>query len=223
MPIRINLLTEALAEEDLRRRDPVKRAIFLGVFLVVLSLVWYSSVWLETKVLQNDRTKVEDKIQSLTSDFSRVESDRNRRDEGQRRLDALQNLSTNRFLQGNLMNVLQQVYVPNVQLTRMKLGQIYSYKDGTPSQTNSYGVVPGRPSIATERIILTLDAKDASPNPGDQVNHYKDALATFPYFRAALDPTNGVRLLTASAPQTSMNEKPFVGFTLECRFPDKTR
>ena len=48
MPIRINLLSEALAEEDLRRRDPVKRAIFIGVFLVALSLVWFSSTWLNT-------------------------------------------------------------------------------------------------------------------------------------------------------------------------------
>jgi len=48
MPIRINLLAEALAEEDLRRRDPVKRAIFIGAFLVALSLVWFSSTWLES-------------------------------------------------------------------------------------------------------------------------------------------------------------------------------
>ena len=36
MPIRINLLAEAIADEDLRRRDPVKRAIYGGAFVVAL-------------------------------------------------------------------------------------------------------------------------------------------------------------------------------------------
>ena len=36
MPIRINLLAESLAEEDLRRRDPVKRAIIIGALLVAV-------------------------------------------------------------------------------------------------------------------------------------------------------------------------------------------
>ena len=40
MSIRINLLAEAQIAEDLRRRDPVKRAIFAGAFLVVLALVY---------------------------------------------------------------------------------------------------------------------------------------------------------------------------------------
>ena len=40
MPIHINLLAEAQAAEELRRRDPVKRALFIGVSLVVVSLVW---------------------------------------------------------------------------------------------------------------------------------------------------------------------------------------
>lgn len=57
MPIRINLLNEALAEEDMRRRDPVKRAIFIGVFLVAVSLVWFSSAWLEFKLTQQKKDR----------------------------------------------------------------------------------------------------------------------------------------------------------------------
>ena len=47
MPIRINLLAEAKAAEELRRHDPVKRVIFFGAFLVALALVWSSSLQLE--------------------------------------------------------------------------------------------------------------------------------------------------------------------------------
>ena len=132
-------------------------------------------------------------------------------------------LNTNRFLQGNLLNALQQIYVPNVQLTRLRVDQTYIIKDATPAQTTEAGGAPARPGTSTERIVLTLDARDSSPNPGDQVNHFKEAFAKLGYFKAVLDPTNGVRLLNLSAPQTSWNSKPFVQFTLESRFPDKTR
>jgi hypothetical protein len=222
MPIRINLLTEALAEEDMRRRDPVKRSIYIGVFLVALSLVWYSSTWLEYKMVQQKYTQIEEQMQSNTNDFIRVQSDLKKITDGQKRLAALQQLSTNRFLQGTLLNALQQIYVPNVQLTRMKIDQSFTYKEGTPAQTNGYGVVAGRPAVSTERTMLTLDARDSSANPGDQVNRYKDAVIKLGYFSTSLA-TNGVRLANLSPPQVSWNSKPFVQFTLECRFPDKTR
>ena len=163
MPIRINLLTEALAEDDLRRRDPVKRSIFVGVFLVALSLVWFSSTWLEYKITQQKKDQLEIEIDLHTNEYAQVQADLKKISDSQRRLNSLQQLNTNRFLQGNLMNALQQIYVPNVQLMRIKLDQSYSYKEGTPDKTNSYGVVMGRPSVSTEHILLTLDGKDSTP------------------------------------------------------------
>jgi hypothetical protein len=223
MPIRINLLSEALEAEEMRRRDPVKRAIFAGGFLVVLSLVWFSSVWLEFKLSQQKKSQIEVEIQSHTNDFSRVQGDLKMLADGQKRLDALLQLSTNRFLLGNLMNALQQVYVPNVQLIRLKLEQSYTLKEGTQPKTNSYGVVPGKPSTSTEHITLILNAKDSSPNPGDGVKRYKEALAKLDYFNSGLLKTNGIKLLNLSAPQTSANGKPYVLFVLECRFTENTR
>ena len=44
MPIHINLLAEAQAAEELRRHDPVKRAIFIGISLVVVALMWSGMV-----------------------------------------------------------------------------------------------------------------------------------------------------------------------------------
>lgn len=222
MPIRINLLSEALAEEDLRRRDPVKRSIYIGVFLVALSLVWFSSTWLEYKLTQEKKNQVDIEIDSHTNEYSQVLGDLRKISDSQHRLDELSLLNTNRFLQGNLLNALQQIYVPNIQLMRIKLDQSYSYKDGTPDKTNSYGITPGRPATATERMVLTLDGKDFSPNL-DQMNHYKEALAKLPFFKSNLDTTNAVKLSNLSSPQSTFGGKPFVLFTLECRFPDKTR
>ena len=204
MPIRINLLSEALAEEDLRRRDPVKRSIYIGVFLVALSLVWFSSTWLEYKLTQSNYSKVEIEIQTHTNEFFQVKGGLNRIADSQNRLNALSMLSTNRFLQGNLLNALQQVYVPNIQLLRIKVDQSY----------------PGK---STEQITLSLDGKDSSPNL-DQMNRYKEELAKLDYFKSNLDPTNAVKLSRLSSPQPSIyGGRPFVLFTLDCRFADKTR
>jgi hypothetical protein len=139
------------------------------------------------------------------------------------RLDALQKLNTTRFLQAGLMEAFQKIYIPNVQTTRVRLDQSYAITPGTAPVTNSYGVVPGRPGTSVERILLTLDAKDSSPNAGDQVNHFKDALVNQDFFKSQLNQTSGVRLSNLSAPQSSPDNHPYVMFTLECRFLDKTR
>ncbi len=222
MPIRINLLAEALAEEDLRRRDPVKRAIFLGAFLVALSLVWFSSAWLEYMLDKQKLNNVEAEIQTQTNDYALVVNNQKKITDVQTRMDALDQLSAARFLQGNLMNALQLTYVPNVQLTRMRIDQSYTATPAIAAKTNSFGVIPGRPPMVTEHVMLTLDAKDFSPNPGDQVNHFKDALLKQDYFKPNLDAATSIRLANLGALQSPSDSKPFVLFTLECRFLDKT-
>lgn len=224
MPIRINLLAEAQAAEDLRRRDPVKRAFFIGAFLVALSLVWFSSTWLEGMIESNGLSSTKQQISSKTNEYFQVQSNLKKIAEAQARLAALQQLSATRFLQGNLLNALQQIYVPNVQLARARLEQSYTAVAGSAPTTNSYGVVnKGRPGTATERMVLLLDAKDFSPNPGDQVNRFKNTLVSQDFFKANLEQTNGVKLSNLSPPQSAFGAKPFVLLTLECRFPDKTR
>jgi len=222
MPIRINLLADTLAEEDLRRRDPVKRAIFIGAFSVALSLVYFSSIWLTFVLKKTELNAVDLKIQAHTNDYAQVQSNLKKIADVQQRIDALDQLEAARFLQGNLLNALQLTYVPNVQLSRLRVDQTYSASAAIPAKTNSVGVVPGRPAAITEHVMLTMDAKDFSPNPGDQVPHFKDALAKQDYFSHNLDLTNGIRLSGLSALQTPGDSRPFVTFTLECRFIDKT-
>ena len=222
MPIRINLLAEALEEEDLRQRDPVKRAIYVGSLLAVLTLVWWSSTLLEYMLERSGLGQIQAEIDSRTNEYNVVNINLKKIADVQNRLDALQKLSAARFLQGSFLNALQQVYVPNVQPIRLRLEQTYSLSAGIAPKTNDFGVVAGRPAVCTERKVLFLDARDFSPNPGDQVNKFKAALASQAYFSLNFNPTNGVRLASLSPPQTSSDSKPFVTFSLECRFADKT-
>jgi hypothetical protein len=223
MPIRINLLAEALIAEDLRRRDPAKRVIFAGALLVALALVWSSSLLLKEMLAKNNLNQVQNEIQTHTNEYDRILVSTKKITDGQNKLDFLKKLSAARFLQGSLLNALQQATAPGVQLNRLRVDQEYFNTEGTKSQTNSFGVIAGRLPMVTEKILVTLDAKDSSANPGDQVNKFNDAVAQHSYFQSMLDKTNGVRLASLSAPQTGPDGKPYVLFTLECRYPAQSR
>jgi hypothetical protein len=224
MPIHINLLAEAQAAEELRRRDPVKRATFLGASLVVLMLVWSGMIQLNS-VLANQRlTGVQGAITDHNKEYTNVLANLNKIAVARNKLEALKKLQAARFLQGNLLNALQEVTVDGVQLTRVREEQTYFLTDGSVATTNSDGrAIPGRAGTSRERIALTLDARDYSANPGDQVNKFKQAIANQSYFKSVLDKTNNVQMTSISPLQTGPDGKDFVLFTVECNFPEQTR
>jgi hypothetical protein len=222
MPIRINLLAEAKAAEEMRRHDPVKRVIFVGALAVAVTLVWSSSLQLENMLAKKAVTDKQTEIGARTNEFQRVLTDQKKTGIAKDKLNALKKMTNARFLDGNLLNALQQVTADGVRLTRLKVDQDYFYAGGTPSQTTKSGVITGRPSTVTEKIVVWLDARDSSPNPGDQVNKFKEAVASQSYFKAMLNKTNGVQLVNLSAPMV-IDGKPSVLFTLKCNFQEYVR
>ena len=223
MPIRINLLAEAKAAEELRRHDPVKRVIFVGALCVALTLVWSSSLELRTMLAKKSVADKQTEIGARTNEFQRVLTEQKIIADAKEKLKALNKMTNCRFLEGNLLNALQQVTVDGVRLTRLKVDQDYIPIAGTKSQTTKVGVITGRPNTVTEKIVVWLDARDSSANPGDKVNNFKEAVADQSYFKAMLNKTNGVQLVNLSAPQTGGDGKPCVFFTLKCFFPDYNR
>jgi hypothetical protein len=223
MPIHINLLAEAQEAEDLRRRDPVKRAIFFGAALAVFMLVWSGTVWVNAKLANATLAGVQAAIDEHNGDYTNVLANINKIAVARSKLDALQKLQSARFLQGNLLNALQLTTVDGVQLTRLRVDQSYFLTPGTDSKTDGGQVIPGRPPTVTERVDLTLEAKDFSANPGDQVNKLKQAIADQSYFKAILDNTNSVQLTSQPVLQTDADGKSFELFTLECHFPEQSR
>lgn len=224
MPIRLNLLAEAQAAEELRRRDPIKRVIWIAALLVALVLVWASSIQLNAIIANKDLGTVIAKMNACTNDYKQVIEMQQKIGDMTQKLTALHTLSTNRFLNGNLLNALQKTTVADVQLVQLKLEHTYLLAEATKPKTNGNKVVPGSPPSATEKIVLTLNGSDASVNPGDQVGRMRDAIGTFSYFQESLDPANPVTWKNSSSPQFSPETgKAYVTFTLECRYPEKTR
>ena len=228
MPIRLNLLAEAQSIEDMRRRDPVKRAIWAGALLSALMLVWSSSLQLKAMLASNEVGRTEGLMNTRKNEFQQVLDNQKKTEEIRQKLAALQQLTTNRFLQATLLNALQHATADDVQLVRVKTDQSYTYKEETKARTNASSVIPFKPATVTEKIVLSLDGTDSSANPGDQVNSFKQILGTNAYFREALGKTNVANLKSMSQPQLlptpgSTTGKASVQFTLECRYPEKTR
>ena len=222
MPIRLNLLAEHQAEEDLRRRDPVKRALWVGTVGIGLLLLW--AAFLQARLLNNHR-----KVRSLDSQFvqigteySLVATNVNRIAEARKKLDALQTLATNRFLWAPHLNALQYVMVDDVQVVRLKTDQTFKITEGTKAVTNAAGVKPGQPPTSTEKVLFLVEAKDFSEEPGNQIFPFQEAINTNAFLRPILLKTE----LTGRSPvQTDPNTspKPFVQFTIECQYPERTR
>jgi hypothetical protein len=225
MPIRLNLLAEAQAAEDLRRRDPVKRAIWIAALLVALMLAFSSFVQLRVTLAHSELGRVEGTITSHTNSYHQVLDNRNKIVEVKQKLEKLQQLTTNRFLNATLLNAFQQTTVEDVQLLRLRVDTTYAVDAGTKTYTNDDNVViKGRPASTTERIRLGLEGSDSSPNPGDQLNKFKQVLAAHPYFKQMLVKTNGISLKNLSPPQVSPTTgKACVVFALECRYPEVKR
>lgn len=223
MPIRINLLAESQAAAELRRRDPVKRASFAGALLVVLALVWSSSLELGVMVQNRELTEIQTQIGSRTNQWHNVLLSEQLISENNARLAALKKLSAARFLQGTFLDSLQHLTFNDVRLVRVHVNQSYLKVNATPAQTNNSVAKPAQPAGQLEKVVILLDAQDSSHNPGDQVNIFKQAVASEPYLDSILDPTNGVQLASLSAPQTGRDGRPSVVFTLQCSLPEILR
>jgi len=229
MPIRINLLAEAQALEEQRRRDPVKRVVLFGFVLLAVMLAWSSSLMLKTLVVKSDESRMESELNSRTNDYRQVLENKRKLAENYQKLGALHRLSTNRFLVGNFLDAFQQISVDGVQLVHLKLDLNYTVTEETKAAKKDDGeegaaaVAQAKPASSIEKISFALNAKDLSSTSGDAVNHFRDALGTAPYFKQQLGEQNGIRLKSLSAPQTDLDGKPFILFALEANLPEKKR
>jgi hypothetical protein len=229
MAIRLNLLAEAQAAEEMRRKDPVKRVGWIAGLLCALMLVWSSSLQLKAKIINSQVAHVDAQMGTISNEFRLVLDNQKKADDARRNVAALRQFTTNRFLGANLLNALQVTTVDDVQLLRLRVTQDYiPTEEVKPKKAENDRMIPGKPATVTERISVTLEGRDSSSVPGDQVGTYKNSISNNVFFRALLGKTNSVTLKNLSAPELmavagSPAGKPCVLFTLECRFPERIR
>jgi hypothetical protein len=224
MPIRINLLADAQAAEELRRKDPVKRALYAAIVLVFLIGLWTSTLQFKIMAARGEVDALGTKWRTIEKGYQAAVESQRSTIETEQKLAALENLTTNRFLWGTVLDAFQRTLdsVDHVQVNHLRTEQAYFITDGTPPRTNDTQIIPGKPAGATERIQITVDATDSTS--GGRVNKFKESILTVPYFAEHLTKTNGVLLTQRGAPAVGkMGGGQVVNFTLQCYFPEKTR
>jgi len=228
MPIRINLLAETQAIEDFKRRDPVKRAVWVGCFLVFLMMLWASTVMFEvlnargTLQTMTNRWKTMEKQSQEGAEYTKKLA------EVDRKLSSLWRVSTNRFLWGTTLDALQEVMVDQIQVTRLTALQSCAPVPAAPAQaaTPTQPAKPARHAGAVEHLSIMIDAKDYG-NPNDQsYNKFRMNFLTSPFFKQYLTEPKSVRLVSIlkdAGADPSDPTKTFTPFSLECQFPDIQR
>ncbi len=232
MPIRINLLADQLAAEETRKRDPVKRAYWISGILVGAVLVWTGLLQVRVTRAENDLTAENAKWKALEPQFKKVDSDFKRTIAIETRLDALDRLSTNRFLLGNALHALQLTVVDGIEVTKLVQRQTFEFVDPVPGKTNTVSgttnlvIIPWKPGSSRQTVRITIQGRDISPVPGSQIGKYREVVGTSPYFSNALKKVAGVALLLKSPVQPDLSHptnRLYVDFTLECQFQEALR
>ncbi len=226
MPIRINLLAEAHAAEDERRRDPVKRGGYVAAFIVLCVVLWAVMLQFKVASAKSELGRLDAKWKTIEKNYQGAVNAQKASLDVDQRLGALHQMTTNRFLWGNVLNAFQQTLanIEGVQVVKLRTEQTYLIGEGTAARTNGTTVIPGKPPTSTERVSMTIEAMDVSAQPGRRVNQFRESIAAVPFFKEVLNKTNGVMLLSRSAPQNSANgTHSFVMFSLKATFPEKTR
>jgi len=226
MPICINLLAEAKAAEEQRRKDPAKRAVFMGACLVFLFALWACSLQFKVIASKSELNRLEARWKEIDKSYQSTLESQKRTTDVQNKLAALQQLNTNRFLWGTALNAVQQTLngVEDLHVTRIKTEQSYTQTEEIKARKEGERFMAGKPATAIERIIITFDAIDASPQPGGaNVSKFKETIAVVPFFQSNLQKTNGVLLTSLSAPSAGPSGRAQVTLTLQCFFPEKVR
>lgn len=232
MPIRINLLAEQLAAEETRKRDPVKRAYWIAGVLVGAVLLWTGLLQVRLSRASSELMAQNAKWKALEPKFKKVDGDFKRTTAIENRLDALDRMSTNRFLWGNALNALQLTVVDGIEVMKISGRQTFEYVELIPTKTNTISgstnvnIIPGKPGSSRQTVRITIQGRDVAPVPGSQIIKYQEKITSLPYFSNALKKVAGVAFLNQSPVQPDLahpTNRLFVDFTLECQFQEAMR
>jgi hypothetical protein len=125
MPILINLLAEQHAAEEQRRRDPVKRAIWVGSSLVALMLIWAAMIQLSVGSARSELNTLQAKLEMVENNSKEIRSSWEKNGLIESRLINLEKYTTNRFFYGHLLDAMQRTFVENVRVVGLLSSHAY--------------------------------------------------------------------------------------------------
>ncbi|MDX1952442.1 MAG: hypothetical protein SFY81_09665 [Verrucomicrobiota bacterium] len=139
MPIRINLLAEQQAAEEMRRRDPVKRAIWIGSILVFATLIWGVMLQMRANAARSEMTNLEAALLKDEEASKTVRSKQLLVGDVEKSLHSLRKYSTNRLLWGSTLNAMQGAVVDGIRVISISTDQ--SFPTNAPAKFFTTNIV----------------------------------------------------------------------------------
>lgn len=221
MPIRLNLLAEEQYLAEVRRRDPVKRAAWMGGFFVLLMFFWWG--WL--RFSEHNATDAKaghvaafERIEKAAKDTAELVK---KAGEIERNIHALNRMATNRVLWSGCMNALQECALDQIQVSRVRVEQSYNVQAAVVSKERG----KSKPAVSTEHIVLVIVARDYGRSDEEGSTKFKDKIKDHPWFKQYLARENPISFKGFSNPTPDKDDpsRVFVTFTMECAFAEQVR
>jgi len=219
--VALNLIAEEIEERRRRRRDPVRHVAFAACVIIAALLFWAGQLrvrlWSVERELKNagaERTQWERMRRELTLAKGRLS-------EANGTLAAFQAHYTNRLVFGSALNALQLAAMDDIQLTRLTLQETVVNTAEKKGISEKNRTVPRQPAFSTEKVSLTLQAKNfAGPEEREK---FIEKISSVPYFKEHLRKEESVVLRNHLARQVDPldPERTFNLFTIECMYPDR--
>jgi len=147
MPIRINLLAEEQAAEEMRKRDPIKRALFAGGAIAVLMVGWIAITQFSVSAARAELTGLGASLKKIEDSSKLVKSNQLAAAEMHGRLGSLDRYGRERFLSGSLLDAVQRAAVDKVRLMEIRVEQKHTVGDAMKFFTTNVPV-PFNPPAA---------------------------------------------------------------------------
>src|ERR1044071_4010180 len=151
MPIRINLLAEAQAAEEMRRKDPVKRSIWIGGFIVFVVLLISATLQFKIIATRSEVGALQASWKTIEKQVQEVNEHRNSTRDIEKKLSAIDQFTTNRMLWANALNALQHTPVTGVQFVHLRTEQVFALNENS-KRTNDTSSARGKGPSVTEHI-----------------------------------------------------------------------
>lgn len=223
MPIRINLLAEGREAQITRLKDPVRQTMPLAGLLLSLVLLQMlelqCNIWFEHK----DLDRIDRRLRAIKSNFAAINNNAVKDTDVERRLRALDQWSTNRFLWAPVLFALRQSVTDDVRVTRLKGEQVRSKEQALHiGKGSKQKTIPG---ATVEKVTLYIDAKDASLDHQNCLK-FKQTLGDSDFFVERLGRRDGFvldELLKPAAESPATTNRTVVTFALAAHFPEVRR
>jgi hypothetical protein len=224
--IPLNLLAEEQEAAEARRRDPVRRGLWVAAAVILSVLLWAGALGWKLWTVNRELARREARLKGLKDEAKGTMAISGRAGELERTLAGLQKLGTNRFLWAPTLNALQFATLPDIQFHRLRIEQTVA--TAPASKTAAKPARPGQAAAtnatppAVEKTLLIINAK----NYGDAqaIDKFIDAIAGSSFFTNVLRREQPVLLKDLQNRQVDPAEptQSFVFFTTECVFTERT-